>query len=113
MKYKDIKKQARGESCPQEKQDQININKLADEDLEKLVVDKYKDLATFYEDVNDPNNVIPERDEIRQSLHNLLLAEEKVKYTEMENQYKQIIEEYKRIVQLLLQSLTILSNIKE
>ncbi len=81
--------------------------------LEDLVKDKYKGIKQFYDDINDPTKIVPNREELKQSLNDLLLAKEKVKFNEMILQYDDRIKKYKTVVEALLQIVDLLLHINE
>lgn len=111
MSYKEIRDQTRKKKLSPEKKASIASKCEALDDIEELVKKKYNGIKNLYDDLNDPENIIPNRDEIRKSLNNLLLVEEKVKYNEMVQEYETKTEEYKLIIESLIKVIEILLDI--
>lgn len=116
MRYADLKKQARKKQQHDPKMTDSPQNKPAspntvDDDIEELVKDKFKGIKEFYDDIKDPNNIVPNRDAIRKSLNDLLLVEEKVKYNDMILEYEKKITDYKLIIESFIKIIEALLNI--
>lgn len=108
MKYSELKKQNKEKEENQKILSPLSsLPKTDNSDrlqcVEELVKEKYQELECFYKDINDPDNIVPNREELRKSLNSLLLAEEKIKFNEMVSQYDKQISQYKKIIINLLE----------
>lgn len=91
-----------------------NLNKKKkDELIEELVITKYEGIKELYDNINDPDNKVPNKEEIKQSLNDLLLAEEKIKYNEKEIVYQKQIKQYVKIIDSLINIVEILLHIND
>ena len=100
MRYKDLKQAAR-DGTKMDKPSAPKMPPVESDVIEKIVSDKYG-LKMFYEDIKDPKNNVPHREELLSSMNNLFFAEEHVKNKETIKRLIAVIDSLVSTIKVLL-----------
>lgn len=118
MHYSDIKAKAKHKDKEILTKDKMSTNetdqsKIENRLLEEMVTEKYKGIKRFYDDINDPSSVVPNREELKKSMNDLLVADEKAKYSELVYTSGKKTEKYIRIIDSLINIIELLLHIDQ
>jgi len=108
MRYKELKQMSKLKN-PRPKlipklfhQEPIDYGLVDIEEIERLVQMKYRDLSSYYYELKDPKNTVPNKDRILHSLNALIFAEERIKQMEKIKYLCKMLDEYEELINSLV-----------